>query len=72
MTKEKTFKLVATAASGLEALVGKELRDLGMLLPIYGYGQQIGLKSSLANLTPIVLMNYLKKLKHFLGKIICL
>ncbi len=90
MTKEKTFKLVATAASGLEALVGKELRDLGipcevenawpslkallkqLLLPIYGYGQQIGLKSSLANLTPIVLMNYLKKLKHFLGKIICL
>ena len=30
MTKEKTFKLVATAASGLEALVGKELRDLGI------------------------------------------
>ena len=30
MTKEKTFKLVATAASGLEALVGKELRDLGV------------------------------------------
>ena len=29
MTKEKTFKLVATAASRLEALVGKELRDLG-------------------------------------------
>ena len=27
MTKEKTFKLVATAASGLEALVGKELRE---------------------------------------------
>ena len=85
MTKEKTFKLVATAASGLEALVGKELRDLGKMagpslkallkqlpLPIYGYEQQIGLKSSLANLTPIVLMNYLKKLKHFLGKIICL
>ena len=34
-----------------------------LLLPIYGYEQQIGLKSSLANLTPIVLMNYLKKLK---------
>ena len=30
MTKEKTFKLVATAASGLEALVGKEWRDLGI------------------------------------------
>ena len=30
MTKRKTFKLVATAASGLEALVGKELRDLGI------------------------------------------
>lgn len=30
MTKEKIFKLVATAASGLEALVGKELRDLGI------------------------------------------
>lgn len=30
MTTEKTFKLVATAASGLEALVGKELRDLGI------------------------------------------
>jgi len=28
MIKEKTFKLVATAASGLEALVGKELRVL--------------------------------------------
>lgn len=30
MAEEKTFKLVATAASGLEALVGKELRDLGI------------------------------------------
>lgn len=30
MSKERTFKLVATAASGLEALVGKELRDLGI------------------------------------------
>ncbi|EOT29307.1 THUMP domain-containing class I SAM-dependent RNA methyltransferase [Enterococcus saccharolyticus] len=28
--KEKTFELVATAASGLEALVGKELRNLGI------------------------------------------
>lgn len=28
--KERKFKLVATAASGLEALVGKELRDLGI------------------------------------------
>lgn len=26
----KEFKLVATAASGIEALVGKELRDLGI------------------------------------------
>lgn len=26
----KEFKLVATAASGIEALVGKELRDLGL------------------------------------------
>ena len=26
----KQFKLVATAASGMEALVGKELRDLGI------------------------------------------
>lgn len=30
MRTERTFKLVATAASGLEALVGKELRDLGI------------------------------------------
>lgn len=30
MAEEKTFKLVATAASGLEALVGKELRELGI------------------------------------------
>lgn len=30
MSKERTFNLVATAASGLEALVGKELRDLGI------------------------------------------
>lgn len=30
MAEEKRFKLVATAASGLEALVGKELRDLGI------------------------------------------
>nr|WP_211210797.1 class I SAM-dependent RNA methyltransferase [Enterococcus saccharolyticus] len=30
MMKEKTFELVATAASGLEALVGKELRNLGI------------------------------------------
>ena len=28
--KEQTFNLVATCASGLEALVGKELRDLGI------------------------------------------
>lgn len=28
--KDRKFKLVATAASGLEALVGKELRDLGI------------------------------------------
>ena len=27
---EKVFDCVATAASGLEALVGKELRDLGI------------------------------------------
>lgn len=27
---EKTFNCIATAASGLEALVGKELRDLGI------------------------------------------
>lgn len=30
MKKDQTFQLVATAASGLEALVGKELRDLGI------------------------------------------
>lgn len=30
MKKNQTFQLVATAASGLEALVGKELRDLGI------------------------------------------
>lgn len=30
MSEERTFKLVATAASGLEALVGKELRNLGI------------------------------------------
>lgn len=30
MKNNQTFQLVATAASGLEALVGKELRDLGI------------------------------------------
>ena len=30
MEKNRKFNLVATAASGLEALVGKELRDLGI------------------------------------------
>ena len=30
MDKNRKFQLVATAASGLEALVGKELRDLGI------------------------------------------
>lgn len=30
MDKNKTFQLVATAASGIEALVGKELRDMGI------------------------------------------
>lgn len=30
MKENQTFELVATAASGLEALVGKELRDLGI------------------------------------------
>ncbi|MGC3648811.1 class I SAM-dependent RNA methyltransferase, partial [Enterococcus faecium] len=30
MEKNRKFNLVATAASGLEALVGKVLRDLGI------------------------------------------
>lgn len=30
MNTQQEFSLVATAASGLEALVGKELRDLGI------------------------------------------
>ena len=30
MKENQTFNLVATAASGLEALVGKELRDMGI------------------------------------------
>ena len=30
MKENQEFNLVATAASGLEALVGKELRDLGI------------------------------------------
>lgn len=30
MQKEQTFQLIATAASGLEALVGKELREMGI------------------------------------------
>ncbi|MDH6365152.1 putative N6-adenine-specific DNA methylase [Enterococcus sp. PF1-24] len=30
MDKNQTFSLIATAASGIEALVGKELRDLGI------------------------------------------
>lgn len=90
MTKEKTFKLVATAASGLEALVGKELRDLGIPCEVEngravfeGTVETIAtanlwlrtadrIKIVVGDLTPIVLMNYLKKLKHFLGKIICL
>ena len=30
MQKEQNFQLIATAASGLEALVGKELREMGI------------------------------------------
>ena len=30
MTMKKLFNLVATAAAGIEAVVGKELRELGL------------------------------------------
>ena len=30
---KKQFELIATAAAGIEAVVGRELRDLGLRLP---------------------------------------
>ena len=80
---KKTFDLIATAAAGLEAVVGREIRNLGidcqvengrvrlsklLFKPIFGYGRQIGSKSLLGLFLPRLLKSFFKVSLHLIGK----